>query len=174
MDQFLISRTSDSLNKRSVVETGRGARYLQDCLFFTNMQILARAGACPPPSSPRLPQNKLWGLSAASCQVFDSSTDSLGHPCCCWRDLTLKLWFIYLLLLMEKHLLTIYLPVTKSYREKHIGGAQLNPAGGSCPQGPPRITFKMSLWVLGEQGTNPRGAERSWTNSWVRAKFLRE
>lgn len=51
MDQFLISRTSDSLNKRSVVETGRGARYLQDCLFLLIRK--SSPGLEPPPAFPR-------------------------------------------------------------------------------------------------------------------------
>lgn len=53
MDQFLISRTSDSLNKGSIVETGRR------CSLFTGLFARTRTqlgAGLPPPPRPLSPK----------------------------------------------------------------------------------------------------------------------
>lgn len=135
MDQFLISRTSDSLNKRSVVETGRGARYLQDCLFLLIRK--SSLGLEPPPAFPRpgSPKINRWDYPAASCQVFDPSTDWVGNPCCCSGH-----WSFDLTILLSMG--NVYLPVTKSSKILYFGGGLFSSSRAFPPQAQPG-------WVCG-------------------------
>jgi len=159
MDQFLISRTSDSLDKSSVAETGRGARYLQDCLFLLIRKSSPGREPAPRHPSPQLPPDKSPGLSPASCQGFASPAGSVGNPrrgaprargsfdrgICCYRR--------------KKN---VYLPVTKS-TWKRLGGAAWLAAPRASPWGVPPAEghpAAPSGWVLGRAGTNPCGTRK--------------
>lgn len=170
MDQFLISRTSDSLNKRSVVETGRGARYLQDCLFLLIRK--SSPGLEPPPRlpSPRLPQNKSLGLSAASCQVFDPSTDWVGKSMLLLR----ARWSFDLTILLSME--NIYLPLAKYYTENLTFWGYFIHLFPSILCGAPFSEGHQDEFVAAGRAGNELwwDEEISRSNSCLWAKFLRE
>lgn len=96
MDQFLISRTSDSLNKGSIVETGRR------CSLFTGLFARTRTqlgAGLPPPLHVPSPQKKSPALPTP--QILAAS--QLPNPWCSLGEERACQRLGFALLLMEKH-----------------------------------------------------------------------